>query len=193
MKKVILASTSIYRQKQLKQLNLTFQAVAPMMDEAQVKKQAAVSPTDLPLYLAKKKAESLASLYPQDVIIGSDQMGFLGALALEKPGTQEKAIQQLLKMQGHTHQLHTAVAIYCGGQWLHRVDITELTMRPLNEAQIRNYVDLENPIDCAGSYKFEGLGISLFEKVSTKDPTSIIGLPLISVVSFLTQLGIPVV
>lgn len=190
MSKLILASTSVYRQQQLKQLNVPFQSVSPQVDEEQLKKQAPVSTTDLPLYLAQKKAESVVALFPQSVIIGCDQMGFLGSMTLGKAGTKDKAIQQLLKLQGQTHQLHTAVAIYNDGQWLLHVDVTELTMRTLSEAQIRHYVDLENPIDCAGSYKFEGLGVSLFKKISTKDPTSIIGLPLMTVAQFLSQLSL---
>ncbi len=191
MTKLILASTSIYRQQQLKQLNVPFQSMAPQVDEDQLKKQAPVSTTDLPLYLAQKKAESLALLYPQSIIIGADQIGFLGNTTLGKAGTKDKAILQLLQLQGKTHQLHTAIAVYLNGQWLLHVDVTELTMRTLSEAQIRHYVDLENPIDCAGSYKFEGLGISLFDKISTKDPTSIIGLPLMTLTNFLTQFGLP--
>ena len=190
MPKLILASTSKYRQQQLKQINVAFQAVAPLIDEEALKKTAPVSKTDLPLFLAQKKAESLIAQFPQSTIIGSDQMGFLGSKPLGKAGTKEKAIQQLLDLQGKTHQLHTAVAVYSQGQWLQHVDITELTMKPLTEKQIRHYVDLENPIDCAGSYKFEALGITLFEHVQTKDPSSITGLPLMTVALFLNRLGL---
>lgn len=191
--KIILASTSIYRKQLLQQLNLNFSAVAPTVDEEDLKKTAQVSVPDLPLFLAKKKAESLVSNYPQDLIIGCDQMGLLGKLSLNKAGTKDNAIAQLKKLQGQTHQLLSAMAVYCKGQWAFHTDITELTMRPLSDEQIRNYVDLENPLDCAGSYKIEGLGVSLFEKVQTKDPSAIVGLPLMALTQILEKFSVKVI
>ncbi len=152
-----------------------------------------MSTPDLPLFLAQKKAESLIHTFPQALIIGCDQMGLLGTLALNKAGTKDKAIAQLKKLQGKTHQLLTAMAVYCKGQWEYHTDITELTMRPLSDEQIRHYVDLENPLDCAGSYKIEGLGVSLFEKVQTKDPSAIVGLPLMGLTNILEKFSVKVI
>lgn len=190
--KVILASTSKYRKKLLEQLNVPFTAVAPLVDEAVLKKQSSVSLPDLPLFLAQKKAESLIASFPQSIIIGSDQMGLLDNKPLEKPGTRDKAIAQLLTMQGRSHTLLTAMSIYARGQWHHNVDTTTLHMRALTQEQVTHYVDLENPIDCAGSYKIEALGISLFEKIETSDHTAIVGLPLMALCKILTDLGIPI-
>ncbi len=190
--KIILASTSPYRKKLLQQLNLAFTAQAPTVDEAVLKKTAQVSLPDLPLYLAQKKAESIAALFPQDLVIGSDQMGLFQQHPLDKPGTKDKAISQLQKLQGHTHQLLTALCVIHNGKIHSHVDVTELTMRTLSSSQIKNYVDLENPVDCAGSYKIEGLGVALFEKVQTKDPSAIVGLPLMALTKILESLQVQV-
>lgn len=191
--KIILASTSPYRKQLLQQLNVQFITVSPLADEDALKKTAQVSIHDLPLFLAQKKAESLITQFPQDLIIGCDQMGLLGNTPLNKAGTKDKAISQLKSLQGKTHTLLTAMAIYAKGTWHHHVDTTSLTMRPLTDEQIKNYVDLENPIDCAGSYKIEGLGISLFAEVKTKDPSAIVGLPLMALTLILEKLAIKVI
>ncbi len=191
--KIVLASTSPYRKKLLQQLNLTFTVEAPAVDESSLKKTAQVSLSDLPVFLAQKKAESVAALFPHDIVIGSDQMGLFEHKSLDKPGTKDKAILQLQKLQGTTHQLLTALCVIHRGKLFQHLDITELTMRQLNDSQIKNYVDLENPVDCAGSYKFEGLGIALFEKVQTKDPSAIVGLPLMALTQILESLQVQVV
>ncbi len=190
--RIILASTSPYRKKLLQQLNLTFSVEAPTVDEAVLKKTAQVSLPDLPLYLAQKKAESVASLFPNDIVLGSDQMGLFNHKSLDKPGTKDKAILELQKLQGQSHQLLTALCVIHRGKIFQHVDVTELTMRSLNDSQIKNYVDLENPVDCAGSYKFEGLGIALFAKVQTKDPSAIVGLPLMALTQILESLQVQV-
>ncbi len=190
--KIILGSTSPYRKKLLQQLNVNFTVAAPAVDETALKKTAQVSLSDLPLFLAQKKAESVVGQFPQALVIGSDQMGLFKNQALDKPGTREKAISQLQMLQGHSHQLLTALYVIYQGRAFQHVDITELTMRPLTDAQITNYVDLENPVDCAGSYKFEGLGIALFEKVQTKDPSSIVGMPLMALTQILQDLQVQV-
>lgn len=190
--KLILASTSPYRKKLLEQLNVPFLAVAPIADEDALKKTSSVSLPDLPLFLAQKKAESLISLYPQSIIIGSDQMGLLDARALNKAGTKDKAITQLLSLQGRTHTLLTAMSVYSAGKWYHHVETTKLTMRSLTREQIVRYVDLENPVDCAGSYKIEALGVSLFENIESKDPSAIVGLPLMALTRILESAGISV-
>lgn len=190
--KIILASTSQYRKKLLEQLNVPFTAIAPLADEAVLKKTSSVSLPDLPLFLAQKKTESLIAIYPQSIIIGSDQMGLLDSKPLDKAGTKDKAITQLLSLQGRTHTLLTALSVYCAGKWFHHVDTTKLTMRALTREQIVRYVDLENPIDCAGSYKIEALGVSLFENIESKDPSAIVGLPLMALTRILESAGISV-
>ncbi len=191
--KIILASTSPYRKKLLQQLNLTFQVVAPTVDEDVLKKNAPVSLTDLPLFLAQKKAECIALQFPQDLVIGCDQMGLFQGQALNKAGTKDKAISQLQMLQGQTHQLLTSIAVISQGQMETYTDVTELTMKTLTDAQIRNYVDLENPIDCSGSYKIESLGVSLFEKVKTQDPSAIVGLPLMALTKILERFSVSVI
>lgn len=189
---LILASTSPYRKQLLEQLNIPFKAVPPAVDEDLLKKKSPVSLVDLPLFLAQKKAESLAGLYPGSVIIGSDQMGLIGTQALGKAGTKDKAIAQLNLLSGKSHHLITAISVYSKGQWYNHVDTTMLHMRPLSTAEIRRYVDLENPVDCSGSYKIEKMGISLFDRIETPDHTAIVGLPLIALCRILNQLGFQV-
>lgn len=189
---LILASTSKYRKQLLEQLNVPFTAMAPLVDEDLLKRQSSVSLADLPLFLARKKAESLVAQHPNSVIIGSDQMGLMGNIPLNKAGSREKAIRQLTQLAGRSHQLITAMSVFARGQWLHHVDTTTLHMRSLTAEQITRYVDLENPIDCSGSYKIESLGISLFEKIETQDHTAIVGLPLIALCRTLNAVGIPI-
>lgn len=187
---IILASTSAYRKKLMEQLHVPFMAIKPLADEEQLKKTSTVSATDLPLFLAQKKAESLIALYPGSTIIGSDQMCLLPSGPLSKPGTRDRAIEQLLKMESKSHMLITALSVYSSGQWFHHVDTTTLFMKSLSRAQIVRYVDLDNPIDCAGSYKMESLGITLFEKIETQDHTAIVGLPLLGLITILNRLDL---
>ena len=185
---LVLASTSPYRKKLMEQLHIPFVTAKPLADEEKLKLASQVSLTDLPLFLAQKKAESLIAQYPQHVIIGSDQMGVLAGEPLNKPGTKDKAIEQLLKMESKTHTLITAMSVYDRGQWYHHVDTTHLHMKPLSREQIVRYVDLDNPVDCAGSYKMESLGVALFKKIETQDHTAIVGLPLMGLVAILDRI-----
>jgi septum formation protein len=188
---ILLASSSIYRRQLMDQLNIEYIHATPKVDETTLKRNASVSVEDLPLYLAEKKAESLLSQNPDGITIGCDQMAILQGKPLDKPGTRANAIAQLLSLQGQTHQLITGLAVHKGGRWERAVSITRLTMKSLTEAQVRHYVDVENPIDCAGSYKIEKLGIVLFKDIHTEDPSSIVGLPLISLSQILEKFGVP--
>ena len=190
--KILLASESKYRRQLLDRLRIKYSHAAPMVDEELLKQTALVSPLDLPLYLARKKAESLLKTNSGGITIGCDQMAFLGTEALNKPGSKEKAIRQLTAMQGKTHTLVTAMAVHKDDQWLTHVDTTSLTLRPLSAEEIRSYVDLENPVDCAGSYKVESLGITLFDSIKTQDFTAITGLPLLALSRILTQFGVKI-
>ncbi len=186
----ILASQSPYRRAQLESLKLKFEVCAPSFDEESAKSLGG-SAQELSLKLAEQKALSLCPQFPQQVIVGSDQVLAFGPKTLGKPGSREENILRLLELQGQSHQLYTSVAIVGPGQepFLH-TDCTKLKMRPLSRQEIETYVDLDQAWDCAGGYKFESLGLSLFEKVETEDPSSIIGLPLIATLRGLRLWGI---
>lgn len=186
--KIILASTSPYRRKLLEQIHLTHSVMSPLVDEEKLKKESTVSIADLPLFLAEK-AESISTLHPNAIVIGCDQMGLIQNVPLNKAKTKDKAIEQLMHLQGKPHQLITAMVIRHESKILRHIDHTTLYMRPLSQKQIRHYVDLDNPLDCAGSYKIESLGISLFERIETQDHTAIVGLPLMTLIQLLESLG----
>lgn len=177
--KIILASTSPYRREQLQKLGFDFQAHAPAFDEAPLKEQG-LAPLELSRQLALGKALSLASEFPHDIIIGSDQVAHLEGKTLSKPKTRERACEQLELMAGKTHTLSTSVAIVRGElEPIIFSNQTHLRMRALTSAEIAKYVEVDCPLDCAGSYKIESYGISLFEAIDTSDFTAIIGLPLL--------------
>lgn len=173
----------------MEQVGIKFTQLAPTVDEELLKKTAPVSLSDLPLYLAHKKAESLVVAHAQDIIIGCDQMGFLGAMPLGKPGTRAKAVEQLQRLQGQSHQLITALAVYHDGQWKFHTDTTTLRMKNLTDLQIQKYVDSEDATACAGGYKIESLGLALFEEIKTQDHTAIVGLPMMALCRMLEELG----
>lgn len=192
MRTLVLASTSPYRMQLLRQLELNFHVAAPLYKEQM---DPTVSAELLVKHQALQKAQSLAEKYQDALIIGSDQV-FVDARhrVLGKPGTVDKAVQQLMEMQGRKHTFYTGVAIYdsATGDSLAEFETFAVTMRKLTEEQIRHYVDKENPVDCAGSFKIEGLGIALMEKMAGNDYTSLIGLPLILLVNMLAQFDVEV-
>ncbi len=187
---LILASTSKYRGALLSQLGLDFEAVNPEVDEASLKDQG-LAPTALALKLAQMKAEAVFDQRPYACVIGSDQVCMLNGQLLSKPGSKEKAIEQLSRMQGQHHELITAVTIKTPDEEVSFHNRTLLFMRALTPSQIEAYVDYDLPLDCAGSYKLESKGIRLFEKIEMDDHTSIIGLPLIQLNNHLLHLGYP--
>lgn len=189
---ILLASQSRYRRELMDRLQLSYSAESPMVDEELLKKTAPKDLSSLPLYLAQKKAESLIFKNPTGITIGCDQMAFIDQQRLDKPGTKEKAIEQLLKLQGRSHTLKTAMSLHSHGTWIHHEDTTVLTFRPLTLQEIKNYVEMDEPLDCAGSYKIEKRGISLVEKIETQDFTAIPGLPLIALCRALRTLGIAI-
>jgi septum formation protein len=188
---LILASTSKYRSALLAQLGWPFEAVAPGVDEDQLKNKD-LSPTQLAMELARLKAEAIFKNRPEACVIGSDQVCMLNGELLSKPGTKERAIAQLQKMQGSNHELITAVTILSPHGEINFHNRTLLFMRSLNLKQITQYVEEDMPLDCAGSYKLETKGIKLFEKIEMDDHTSIIGLPLIQLNNHLLQIGFPI-
>lgn len=192
MRTLVLASTSPYRLKLLRQLELPFHVAAPLFQE---QLDQSVSPELLVRHQALHKAKSLAARYPDALIIGADQV-FVDARhrILGKPGGAEQAIMQLQEMQGKTHTFYTGVAVFdsASGGHFATCETFNVTLRELTEEQIRTYVTRENPVDCAGSFKIEGLGIALMEKMDGRDYTALIGLPLIRLVEILKQFDVDV-
>ena len=192
MRNLVLASTSPYRMQLMRQLGLPFQVAAPLFDE---QLDQSVSPELLVRHHALHKAKSLAGRYPDALIIGADQV-FVDDRhrIVGKPGDVEQAVAQLLSMQGKSHVFYTGVAVFdsASGSHFATCETFTVTLRPLTEAQVRNYIARENPVDCAGSFKIEGLGIALMEKLDGRDHTSLIGLPLIRLVEILKQFDLDV-
>jgi len=186
MKKLILASSSPYRIELLNRLNIPFSSHSPKVDESQFK-QKGFSPDQLAIELAKAKAIKLSGEFSTSIIIGSDQVASLDGEIFDKPGSIENAQRQLQSLHGKTHQLITAVYLWSEQKSSSFINITNLEMNSLTSQQISRYVELEQPLNCAGSYKIEGLGISLFKNVNMSDYTSIIGLPLIELCQHLRE------
>jgi septum formation protein len=188
MPRIILASTSRYRCELLARLGLLFEAIAPPIDE-EAWKDAALSPAQLALHLARAKAKSVAELHPEALVIGSDQTCACEGELLHKPGSFAAACEQLAFLSGKTHELHTAVS-FVHGLWSHEhVDTTRLHMRRLAPDEIERYVGADQPLDCVGSYKLEQRGISLFDRIESADHTAIVGMPLLSVAGVLRERG----
>ena len=186
---LILASTSRYRGELLARLAVPFVAVAPDCDEDAYKSRG-FSPRDLAETLALAKAESLRAAYPEAAILGGDQLAEIDGEILGKPGSEAAARAQLARLAGRTHTLITAVALVGRGQVLRHTDVTRLTMRALSAEQIARYVAADRPLDCAGSYKLELLGIALFSRIESADHTAIVGLPLLAITAMLGEIGI---
>lgn len=185
---LILASTSSYRAQLLSQLGYIFSTQKPDTDEDYFK-QLTLSPEDLASKISQDKARSVFNHFPNSVVIGSDQVCTMEGKIFSKPGNKDKAIEQLLFMQGKEHHLLTAVTICSPIKEVSFLNKTALKMRPLTQTEIERYLDADKPYDCAGSYKLEGQGIKLFEAIQMSDHTSIIGLPLIELTTKLLELG----
>ena len=192
MATLILASTSVYRKALLERLGLAVESVAPGVDEGAFKSQA-LHPQNLAEELATAKARAVAVRHPGRIVIGGDQLLAFQGEVLGKPGTFENAVTQLLRLSGQTHDLVTAMAIIGPDGKVHvHTDISRMTMRPLDRERIERYVRLDMPLDCAGSYKIESAGISLFETIDSVDHSAITGLPLIGLTAILERLGVKV-
>jgi septum formation protein len=186
---VILGSTSRYRQALLSRLHLPFEVVAPAVDETPLPGEA---PLALAQRLALAKAQAVASQHPQAVVIGSDQVADLDGTPLGKPGTHERAVEQLRRMRGQTVIFQTAVAVVCRATGFAQQDVAAVRVRfrDLSDAEIEHYLRTEQPYDCAGSAKSEGLGIALLDAIDNDDPTALIGLPLIRTCRLLRAAGL---
>lgn len=187
---VVLASTSQYRKQLFERLRIPFETFDPAVDEDPCK-QLGLEPVELVRRLAEAKARAVISHRPSAIVIGGDQCATIDGRVLDKPGDFERAVQQLESLAGRTHELVTALCLIDGtsGHTETIVDVHQMTMRPLDGAQIRRYVELDLPLDCAGSYKLESLGVALFERVAGSDPTAIVGVPLMQLVSMLSRVG----
>jgi len=185
---LILASTSRYRRDLLARLRLDFEVARPEVDESSLPGE---TPSVLARRLASAKAAAIAARSPHAWVIGSDQVADLGGRSLGKSGGREAAIAQLREMSGRPVAFRTAVCLMRGGASFDAFDTTLVHFRHLDDAEIERYVDAEQPFDCAGSFKSEGLGIALFDAIETQDPTALIGLPLIATARLLREAGYP--
>jgi len=186
---LILASTSPYRRELLQRLRLPFEVVAPHVDESTLPGE---TPAATSLRLARAKAQAVAERFPHRWVIGSDQVAELDGVAIGKPGDHARAVRQLQAMRGREVLFHTAVALAhaASGHLESAVVPVRVRFRALTDAEIETYLRLEQPYDCAGSAKCEGLGISLLDAIESDDPTALIGLPLIRTSALLRAAGI---
>jgi septum formation protein len=189
---LVLASTSAYRRELLARLRLPFEVAAPHIDETP---RAGEPPAETAVRLAQQKAHAVASRYPRALLIGSDQVAELDGERLEKPGSHQRARNQLQLLSGRAAVFHTAVALLnsSSGRIQVRLVPTRVRFRHFAPAQIESYLLKEQPYDCAGSAKSEGLGIALIEAIEGDDPTALIGLPLIALTDMLIAEGHAVV
>jgi septum formation protein len=188
---IVLASTSAYRAELLARVVPIFACAAVSVDEGAFDGEA---PAATAVRLAAAKAQAGADAHPGALVIGSDQVAELDGQAIGKPGTRARAHAQLAACSGKQVLFHTAVCL-ADGRGRERVvhgacDLTRVEFRALGEAEIRRYLDSDNPLDCAGSFKVERLGVALFERIESDDPTALIGLPLIRLCSLLRQAGV---
>lgn len=190
---LILASTSPYRRALIERLGVPFRCLAPPADEEALKAEFAMaSPRELAERLAMAKAASIAGREPHAVVIGGDQVVAFEGSILGKPGTVENAIAQLRAMAGRSHELITAIAVIHEGDVFAHVDVASLRLRSLTPGEIRRYVEADLPLDCAGSYKLEARGITLFERIDSDDHSAIVGVPLIALTTLLRRIGLAI-
>ena len=188
-RRLILGSTSRYRRELLERLRLPFDVVSPNVDETP---QAGERPAALARRLALAKAWAVAAAHPDAIVIGSDQVADLAGGPIGKPGTHQNAVAQLREMSGHAVVFQTAVAVVCRSTGFEAIELSPVTVRfrALDDAEIERYLQIEQPYDCAGSAKSEGLGIALLEAIESDDPTALVGLPLIRTCAMLRAAGL---
>jgi len=190
---LVLGSTSRYRAELLRRLTPHFRQAAPDVDES---RQPGEAPAALAARLARAKAEAVARRHPGAIVIGSDQVASLDDQILGKPGSAERACADLATCSGRRVQFHTALCVVDArvtpAQVHADIDLTEVHFRELSAGEIARYVRREQPLDCAGSFKSEGLGIALFERITSDDPSALIGLPMIPLCRLLGRAGIDV-
>jgi len=195
MQNLILASSSSYRKSLLERLQISFSCIAPDIDERAKENEPAEVQA---IRLAKEKSQAVALAFPEATVIGSDQVAELcftdstnlnlSPRVLGKPGNHQRPVEQLGAQSGQLVKFYTAVTVLSRGLFSSALDITEVKFRELSSAEIESYLKADTPYDCAGSFKAESLGISLFESVKTNDPSALIGLPLIKLSQLLRDL-----
>ena len=189
MPQLILASGSRFRRELMNRIGVSFEAHPHRCDESEVM-TSGMDPTDISRTLSHAKAASLASAFPEAYIIGSDQVVDLDGEVLGKPQTERGAVEQLQRLRGRHHRLITGVCLRSpSGETDFSLDVHKMRIRDLDDQAIENYVRRDMPVDCAGSYKAEGLGIALFEAIDGVDFTAIVGLPMITVCDMLQRAG----
>lgn len=186
--RLVLGSTSAYRRQLLERLGIPFTVAASHVDEEPLPGESAV---DLVNRLARAKAEAVASRHPKSLVIGSDQLAVCGRDILGKPGSGERAIAQLKSLSGQRVTFHTAVHVIHSDSASNEghVDLTTVHFRQLSDDEIKRYVARDKPYDCAGGFKVEALGVALFNRVESQDPTALVGLPLIWLAAALRRNG----
>lgn len=189
--RIVLASTSPFRRTLLERLGLPFATAAPQVEESRLPDEP---PEALVTRLAEAKARAVAGVWPNALIIGSDQVACIDSLVLGKPGSHERAVAQLERASGREVVLHTGLCLLnaATGRAQVRHEPFRVRFRSLTRGQIEGYLAREQPYNCAGSFKSEGLGIALFERLDGDDPNTLIGLPLIRLVSMLDEEGVDV-
>lgn len=185
---LILASTSRYRAQLLERLGLPFDVMAPGVEESPLLREV---PLERAQRLALAKATAVSTLHPDATVIGSDQVAVCKGEVLGKPGDARECREQLQRLSGSTAIFHTALAVLDGARQatVQVVDTTTVYFRALEPREIERYVEIDRPLDCAGSFKSEALGIALFTRIVSEDPTALIGLPLIALARALRQVG----
>ena len=188
----MLASTSPYRKALLERLGMAFEVAAPHVDERPLRGEA---PRDTALRLSGLKAQAVRAGYRDALIVGSDQVALSEGRLLGKPGDHVSAARQLRALSGKSAEFHTAVTLLdaANSQAQTRIVPCRVQFRALDDKRIESYLRREQPYDCAGSAKIEGLGIALVARIDTEDPTSLIGLPLIALTEMLERAGLPVI
>ena len=191
-KKLILASTSLFRRELLGKLGIPFEVASPNIDETALPSEAA---SHTALRLAEAKARAVADQFPNSLIIGSDQVATLENIHIGKPGNHQKAVEQLKLMRGKTVVFNTALTLFNSstGKVQNKLIPTNVRFRELSDEQIESYLQKEKPYNCAGSAKSEGLGIAVIASIEGTDPNALIGLPLIELISMLNKEGIQVI
>lgn len=184
---LILASSSRYRKRLLERLRLPFATDSPEVDETPEQEESAAR---LVRRLARAKAEAVAARNPGSLVIGSDQVASLDEVILGKPGTPARALEQLRHCQGREVLFETGLCLYGPEGNCQQASVTtRVEFEALNDDLLRRYIELEQPLDCAGSFKCEGLGVVLFRRIVSEDPTALEGLPLIALTAMLRQAG----
>ena len=190
-KKIVLGSTSKYREQLFTRLGLEFESASPDTDESPITGE---TPATTALRLAIAKAQSLKKKFQDALVIGADQVADQNGIAIGKPGTRKRSFEQLQQMRGQTLVFHSAIALLntATDRIQSRIVATTVRFRELSNQEIENYLDRENALDCAGSAKSEGVGIALMTSMQSDDPTALIGLPLIALIDMLHAEGISV-